>query len=332
MEDKRIKVGFFGVAGWERELIEIQARDLAGCAVGIFSGSVEDNIEVAVDFDVISVFISCRFDKKTLTRLPKLKMIATRSTGKDHIDLVECKKRKIEVVNVAEYGSVTVAEYSFGLLLAMAKKIVVAHQSVEEGNFSPEGLTGVDVAGKTLGVVGVGRIGANMVKLGRGFGMEVLGVTRKRNSVKQKKLGYRLVDLKTCLKESDFVSLHVPSSKATFHLINRGNIELMKKGSYLINTCRGDVVEAEAILWALNQGILAGAALDVAEEELGVVDPRTVERNISKDDLKEVVTFHMLRDRDDVIFTPHNAFNSQEAVERIIKTTMGNIKSFLKKN
>jgi len=331
MEDNRIKVGFFGVADWERELIEKQAYGLAKCAVGIFSGSIEDNIETAADFDVISVFVSCQLGKKVLDKLPKLKMIATRSTGMDHIDLVECKKRKIEVANVPEYGSVTVAEYAFALMLALAKRIVVAHQSVEEGDFSPEGLTGVDLRGKTLGVVGVGRIGSNMVKLGRGFGMKVLGVARHRDSKQEKKLGYKFVDLKTCLKESDFVSLHVPSCKETFHLINRGNIELMKKGSYLINTCRGDVIEVEAILWGLNQKILAGVALDVAEDELGVVDPRTVERNTTKDDLKEVVTFHMLRDRDDVIFTPHNAFNSHEAVERIVVTTMDNIKSFLKK-
>jgi len=165
MEDKRIKVGFFGVAGWEKDLIEKQSQSLTRVAVGVFSGSVEEQLETAVDFDVISVFVNCQLNKKVLDKLPKLKMIATRSTGMDHIDLVECKKRKIEVCNVPEYGSVTVAEYAFGLLLALARKIVMAHESVEEGNFSPEGLTGVDVAGKTLGVVGVGKIGANMVKL-----------------------------------------------------------------------------------------------------------------------------------------------------------------------
>lgn len=331
MKDKRIKVGFFGVAGWERELIEKESKKLRDCAVGIFADLVEDNIELVADFDIISVFVNCKLDKKILSKLPKLKMIATRSTGMDHIDMKECQKRKIVGANVPEYGSVTVAEYAFSLLLAIAKKIVVAHQSVEEGDFCPEGLTGVDVKGKTLGVVGVGRIGGNMVKLGRGFGMKVLGVTRRKDPTKEKKLGYKWVDLETCLKEADFVSLHVPSIPETFHLINKRNIALMKEGSYLINTCRGDVVEAEAILWALNQGILTGVGLDVAEDEWGVVDPETVEGNTSKDDLREVVTFHMLRDRDDVIFTPHNAFNSKEAIGRIVKTTIDNINDYLKK-
>ncbi len=236
------------------------------------------------------------------------------------------------VYSVPEYGSVTVAEYAFGLLLAVAKKIVVAHQSVEEGDFSPEGLTGVDLKGKTLAVIGVGKIGANMVKYGRAFGMRVLGVARHRDEKLEKRLGYEFCGLEKALREADFVSLHVPSTPETFHLINRKNIEIMKKGAFLINTCRGDVIEAEAILWALNNGILAGVGLDVAEAEGVVADVGVVERNTTKDDLKEAVTFHMLRDRDDVIFTPHNAFNSKEAVERIVETTFKNIKNYLKNN
>ncbi len=332
MEDKRIKVGFFGVASWERDLIEKEMYGLQNCAVSVFEKNVNDSMEEAVNFDILSVFVGSVLNKKTLDKLPNLKLIATRSTGMDHIDLEECKKRNIVVMSVPEYGSVTVAEYAFGLLLAIAKKIVVAHQSVEDGDFSPEGLTGVDLRGKTLGVVGVGKIGANMVRYGRGFGMKVLGVARHKDPKLEKKLGYEFCSLEKCLKESDFVSLHVPSNKETFHLINRQNIELMKPGSYLINTCRGDVVEAEAILWALNNGILSGAALDVAEAEGMVADVGIVEKYASKDDLKEAVTFHMLRDRDDVIFTPHNAFNSREAVERIVETTFKNIKEFLKKN
>ncbi|MBU1089093.1 hydroxyacid dehydrogenase, partial [Patescibacteria group bacterium] len=179
-------------------------------------------------------------------------------------------------------------------------------------------------------VVGVGRIGQNMIEMAKGFGMEILGVGRKRDVKLEKKLGFKYVSLEECLKRSDFVSLHVPFTPDTFHLINRNNISLMKKGCILINTCRGPVVEAESILWALNEGILAGVGLDVAEEEKRVVDDRVVtEGGITKDDLKEVLSFHMLRDRDDVVFTPHNAFNTVEAVERIVKTTVDNIREFL---
>lgn len=334
MQDNRVKVGFFGVKDWEKDLIERRINGLSGCATATFRQSVNEALTEAKEFDILSVFVGSLLDKKTLVKLPKLKAIATRSTGVDHIDRDECNKRKIEVFSVPEYGSVTVAEYAFGLMLAIAKKIVVAHQSVEEGDFSPEGLTGVDLEGKTLGVIGVGKIGANMVSYGKAFGMRVLGVARHRDPKLEKKLGYEFCGLEKALRESDFISLHVPSTPETFHLINRKNIELMKKGSYLINTCRGDVIEAEAILWALNNGILAGAALDVAEAEGVVADVGIVERNTTKDDLKEAVTFHMLRDRDDVIFTPHNAFNSKEAVERIVETTFKSISGFLesKKN
>ena len=330
---KDFKIGFFGVRGWEREIIEKEISRLDSFGVGIFEDLVEENIELAKKYEVLSVFVNSCLDKKVLAKLPNLKMIATRSTGMDHVDANECKKRKIVFKNVPEYGSRTVAEYAFALVLAVAKKIVVAHQAVEEGEFNPEGLTGTDLFGKTLGVVGVGRIGRNMIKMGKGFGMKILGVGRKRNVKLEKELGFKYVSLEECLKESNFVSLHVPSTAETFHLINRGNITLMKRGSFLINTCRGPVVEAESILWALNEGILAGVGLDVAEEEKKVVDDRIVMDNkTTKDDLKEVLSFHMLRDRDDVVYTPHNAFNTVEAVERIVKTTVENIRKFLISN
>jgi D-lactate dehydrogenase len=138
--------------------------------------------------------------------------------------------------------------------------------------------------------------------------------------------------LETLLKESDFVTLHVPAVKETFHLINKQNIKLMKPGSILVNTSRGAVVETEAILWALKNKILRGAGLDVTEEEeQGENISMVTSKKPTKDDLQEVLSYHLLRDRDDVVFTPHNAFNTQEAIERIIKTTMENINKFIKK-
>ena len=179
-KSQNVRVAFFGVKEGERELIEKEISRLNVYGVGIFEKEVQEDMKLASEYEVISVFISSVMDKKCLDKLPKLKLLVTRSTGMDHIDGQECKKRKIKVVNVPEYGSKTVAEYTMGLLLAVTKKIVVAHESVEEGSFSPEGLTGVDLDGKTLGVVGVGRIGSNVIKMAKGFGMKVLGVDRKR--------------------------------------------------------------------------------------------------------------------------------------------------------
>ena len=322
------KIAFFGVKSWEREIIEREISKLDVFGVGIFEKEVQDDLKLASKYNIISPFIYSIMDKKVLDKLPNLKMVATRSTGMDHVDGDECKKRNILLSNVAAYGSKTVAEYTFALLLAVARKVVVAHQSVEEGEFNPEGLTGVDLNGKTIGIIGVGEIGRNVAKIAKGFGMRVLGVDMRKEFK-----GVKYVSLEECLKKADFITLHVPAIKETFHLINKENIKLMKKGSFLINTARGAVVETEAIVWALNHGILAGAGLDVTEEEMKVESMSVVmSKKMSKDDLQEIISFHLLRDRDDVVFTPHNAFNSKEAIERIVKTTVENINEFMKKN
>lgn len=331
-KQQQVKIAFFGVKPWERAEIEKQIISLDSFGVGIFEKEVQEDLKLAGQYDVISTFIYSFMDKKVLAKLPNLKMIATRSTGMDHIDLSECKKRKIEVVSVPEYGSKTVAEFTMALMLSVSKKIVLAHQAVEDGYFNPEGMTGIDLNGKTVLVVGVGKIGENVVKYCRAFGMKVLGVDAKPDLAKAKKIGYRSVKLEEGLKEADIVTLHVPAIPSTFHMINRKNIKLLKPGSYLINTCRGPVIEVEALVWALNKGILAGAGLDVTEEEARAMDTEVVMNNdTTKDDLKELVSYHLLRDRDDVVFTPHNAFNTKEAIERIVETTVKNINKFIKK-
>ena len=329
---KSLRIAFFGVKSWERAIIEKAIVDIDSTGIGIFTDEVQDNLEMAKKYEVLSVFIYSKMEKSILDQLPNLRMIATRSTGLDHIDLEECRKKKITVKNVPSYGENTVAEYAIALLLAVAKKIVPAHQSVEDGEFSPEGLTGVDLFGKTLGVIGVGRIGQRVVKMANGLGMKVLGVERNPEPELAKKLKFKYVDLETCLKQSDFVTLHVPATADTVHLIDRQNIKLMKPGAILINTSRGAVVESEAIAWALNNKILSGAGLDVAEKENEVESISMIMNpGPSHEDLRQVLSYHLLRDRDDVVFTPHNAFNTQEAIGRIIKTTIENVNSFMKK-
>jgi len=325
------KIAFFGVKSWEKEIIEREIAKLDSFGVGIFEGEVQNNLELAAKYDIISPFIYSTMNKEILNKLPILKMIAVRSTGIDNIDLAECDKRKIVVANVPTYGSKTVAEYTFALMLGVTRKIVEAHQSVEDGEFSPEGLTGVDLNGKTLGVIGCGNIGQNVIHIAKAFGMKVLGVDAGLPPEVAKKIGCKMVDLENCLKDADIVTLHVPSLPGTFHLINKKNIKLMKKGSYLVNTSRGPVVETEAIIWALNNKILTGAGLDVTEDESMVESMSVVMSNkMTKDELQDILSFHLLRDRDDVIFTPHNAFNTKEAIGRIIDTTIENIKKFMK--
>jgi D-lactate dehydrogenase len=177
----------------------------------------------------------------------------------------------------------------------------------------------------------VGRIGQNVIKIARGFGMKILGVERTRDEKLAKKLKFKYVTLEECLAQSDFVTFHVPAIAETKYLLNKKNIKLMKPGSILINTSRGAVIETEAIVWALNNKILRGAGLDVTEDETMVESVAMVtSKKPTKDDLQEVLSFHLLRDRDDVVFTPHNAFNTEEAIGRIIKTTIENIQKFIK--
>ncbi len=326
------KIAFFGVRSWEREVIEKEIINIDAFGVGIFEGEVQDNIEIAKKYDVLSLRIYSVISKDILDKLPNLRMIATRSTGVDHIDLVECNKRKILVTNVPVYGSNTVAEYAFGLILAVAKKIVEAHQAVEDDDFSPEGLTGIDLFGKTIGIIGLGQIGSNVARIARGFGMKIVALDKEPNMKIVKKYKIKLVNLDTLLKESEVVTLHVPATKETYHLINRENIKLMKTGSILVNTSRGAVVESVAVIWALNKKILRGAGLDVVEEEDKLESMSMImSQRPTKNDLQDVLSYHMLRDRDDVVFTPHNASNSEEAIERIVKTTIENIKNYCQK-
>ncbi|HNY04642.1 MAG TPA: NAD(P)-dependent oxidoreductase [Candidatus Woesebacteria bacterium] len=326
------KIAFFGVRSWEREIIEREIINLDAFGVGIFEENVQDNLEMAKKYDILSLPIYSVMKKEILDKLPNLRVIATRSTGVDHIDLAECKKRSIEVSNVPVYGSNTVAEYAFGLILAVAKKIVEAHQAVEDDDFSPEGLTGIDLYGKTIGIVGLGQIGSNVAKIASGFGMKILAVDKKPEIKIIKKYKIKMVGLETLLKESEVVTLHVPATKETYHLINRENIKLMKKGSILVNTSRGAVVESSAVIWALNKKILRGAGLDVVEEEDKLESMSMImSQRPTKNDLQDVLSYHMLRDRDDVVFTPHNASNSEEAIERIVKTTIQNITNYCQK-
>ena len=325
-------MAFFGVKSWERLAIEKEISNLDSVGVGIFEKEVSEMLETAKQYAILSISIHSGIGKDLLEKLPELKMIATRSTGMDHVDLEECKKRKIMVANVPGYGERSVAEYAVALMLAVAKKIIPAHQSIEEGEFSPEGLTGIDLVGKTLGVVGVGKIGENVVRIGKGLGMKVIGVEKTRDPKLAKKLGFKYADLETCLKEADVVTLHVPSNKETYHLINKKNIKLMKPTAILINVCRGPVVETGAILTALNNKKLWAAGLDVTEEEDQVENISMVTSKApTRDDLQEILSYHLLRDRDDVVFTPHNAFNTREAIGRIIKTTVENIEEFIRK-
>ncbi|MDZ4230020.1 MAG: hydroxyacid dehydrogenase, partial [Candidatus Veblenbacteria bacterium] len=282
--------------------------------------------------EVVSPFIYTYLKTDELERLPKLKFIATRSTGFDHIDVAAAKSRGVAVANVPFYGENTVAEHTWALILALSRKILQSYERTERGNFQiDESLRGFDLKEKTLGVIGCGHIGQHVVRIAKAFEMNVLVFDAKPNPALAQELGFTYVSLDTLLKEADVITLHAPYMPATHHLLNAENMKLIKKGAVLVNTARGGLVDTQALVKALENGTLSGAGLDVLEEECNIREEGEVlSTEFHKScDLKTLIADHVLLSRDDVIITPHNAFNSKEAIVRILDTTVANIQAYL---
>ncbi len=326
-----MKIAFFEVKEWERDFLQSQ---FSNAELIFFEETLSPETATQVkDCQVISVFVDSQVSRKIIEQLPELKLISTRSTGFDHIDAVACKERGITVCNVPFYGENTVAEHTFALILDISRKIHQSIEHVKKEGFSIHGITGFDLKGKTLGIVGLGHIGSHVARIARGFEMQVLVYDAKQDKKLAKQLGFEYALLEKLLPESDIVTLHLPYNEHTHHIINKENIGLMKKGAYLINTARGGLIETGALSKALESGNLAGAGLDVLEEECFIKEEAAL---FSKDlpqacDIRILLQNHLLMERDNVIITPHNAFNSQEALERILQTTAENIQAFTHK-
>ena len=323
-----MNIHYFSGEPWEEEYV--RAR-LSGEALTFHAGTLAENPEVTdPSADVLSVFVDSPVGQAELDRFPGLKLIATRSTGFDHIDLAAVAARGITVVSVPSYGENTVAEFAFALLLALSRRIVEAQDRVKDGAFSPAGLRGFDLEGKTIGVVGCGHIGQHLIRMANGFGMKVIGFDVHPDEALARANNYSYASLEELLAQSDIISLHVPYNAHTHHLINKENIGMIKKGAYLINTSRGAVVETEALIIALKSGTLAGAGLDVLEEEGDLADETRLltAPHPNEAELKITLANHYLIEHPRVIVTPHAAFNTGEAITRILDTTIGNIKSF----
>ena len=323
-----MRISFFEIKGWEKKILK---KLLRGHQLDFFQGPLAmENVKSAVRSDVVSVFIYSKIGRQLLTKLPKLRLIATRSTGFDHINLKECRKRKITVCNVPFYGENTVAEHTFALILALSRNVHKSYVRVLRGDFSIKGLKGFDLKGKTIGVIGAGHIGLHVIKIARGFGMRVLAYDIRQDKFLAEVLDFKYVTLKELLKNSDIITLHTPALPSTYHLINRENIHSIKRGAILINTSRGSVVDTEALIEALDKGILAGAGLDVLEgEELIKEEKQLLYDKKKLEVLRELIKDHILLAKDNVVYTPHIAFYSQEALERILRTTVENILAYL---
>ncbi len=326
-----VKIAFFQVKNnWEKEKIK---KSFPNEEVLIFEQPIEKtDYGMIKDIEVASVFIYSDCSRRMLEKLPNLKAIVTRSTGFDHIDLEYCKYKGISVCNVPHYGENTVAEFTFALLLAISRKIVQCYKRVKSGSFSFEGLKGFDLAHKKVGVIGAGNIGKHVIRIAKGFEMDILVYDKfpKSNEEFQREINYKNVDLDTLFRESDIITLHVPLTPETKHIINKGAFEKMKDGVIIINTARGDLIKSEDLVDALNSNKVAYAGLDVIEGETFIKDELELLHNKnSEENLKIALEDHILMTHNRVIITPHNAFNTQDALERILDTSIKNIKSYL---
>lgn len=323
-----MKIAFFDIHDWEKEYIEEKLR---GNELKFFLNQLnEETAKKITDYEVISVFISSKVPKEIIDLLPKLKMIVTRSTGFDHIDIKYASSKNIVVTNVPTYGSNTVAEHAFALMLDISRKIHLTYERVKKEDFSNEGITGFDLRGKTLGVIGAGKIGLHAIRIARGFGMKVLAFETNPDPFLAETLDFEYVPLERLYKESDIITIHVPLTDKTFHMINRDTINMMKKGVIIINTARGGIIDTDALFEGLKSGKIGGAGLDVIEGEDEIREEKEL---LHRKDLRKrwklLWEDMKILKMENVIFTPHNAFNSKEALIRILDTTIENIQCLI---
>jgi len=323
-------IAIFETKPWEQDMFK---KELKGQKILYFDKAIQDvPLKKYQTANVITSFITSKLDAKTIKNLPNLKLIATRSTGFDHIDTKQASAQKIKVVNVPTYGDNTVAEHAFALILNLSRNVFKSYLRSLKKDYSIDGLKGFDLQDKTIGVIGCGHIGLHVIRIARGFGMDVLVYDINQDKFLSETLNFKYASLNEILKKSDVISMHLPYCKATHHIINKKNIKLIKKGAILVNTARGGLIDTNALIYALDKKILSGLGLDVLEGENLLLEEHHLTKR-EKSNSKEMALLikdHKLLAKDNVLYTPHIAFYSQEAVDRITKTTIDNIKAFAK--
>jgi len=333
----KILVVFFDVKDIEKEYLYKNKPD--NCEFILITDSLHkydfEKINEIQNAQIISVFTSTNAPANLLKQFPNLKLVTARSTGFNNIDTDYCKEHNIPVVNVPRYGDCTVAEFAFGLLLDVYRKITVSYLNLKEGFINVQEDIGQDLMGKTLGIIGTGAIGCHAIRIAKGFGMNIICYDPYPKAEMIEKYNVKYADLDQLLNESDIISLHAPSTKENFHMINEECFNKMKKGVVIINTARGEIMDTQALYKAIKCGTVAGAGLDVLECEdiLANEDQYLMKVDcIRQECLSKTLINHKLLEMPNVIVTPHVAFDTVEAVYRILKTTIDNINGYMSGN
>ena len=277
--------------------------------------------------EIISVFTSSRLDKQVLEKFKNLKLILTRSVGYSHIDLDYCNSKNIIVANTPHYGDYTVAEFSFGLLLSLVRRIGYGQHELKQGDMYPETF-GMELYNKTIGIIGTGAIGSKSLKIAKGFSMNILCFDININEEIEKEYNAKYVDLDTLCKFSDIIMLHAPLTSHNYHMIDEEKISLMKDTAVIVNTARGELIDTEALYNALIDKKIQGVALDVFEFEETISNKRPTEK-INLKNLRISLINNKLLNLPNVVATPHIAYDTKEAINRILKKTTKSLNEFV---
>jgi D-lactate dehydrogenase len=278
---------------------------------------------LAGGFPAVSIFVNDCVDRDVLKCLATggTKLVATRSTGFNHIDVEAAEALGIKVARVIDYSPNSVAEFAVGLLLALDRKIPRAYNRTREGNFNLDGLMGFDLVGRTVAVIGTGKIGIIFARIMAGFGCIVTGFDVHRSPAFEA-IGGRYADIEEILPRADVISLHCPLTPQSHHIINTQTLARLKQGALLINTSRGGLIDTEAAIEALKSGQLGGIAIDVYEQEADLFFKDLSSTVIPDDVIQRLVSFP------NVILTGHQAFFTRDALRTILDTTLRSVADF----
>ncbi|GAA5175690.1 2-hydroxyacid dehydrogenase [Niveibacterium umoris] len=280
--------------------------------------------DLAQGFDAVCPFVNCRLGERVLTKLAGfgVKLVVLRAAGFNGIDIAAAARLGIKVARVPAYSPEAVAEHNFALILTLVRKTHRAFNRVREQNFSLDGLEGFNLYGKTYGALGAGRIGQCALRIAKGFGCKLLAYDPYENPSAAAEIGFEYAPLERVLAESDVLSLHLPLSEQSHHLINEAAIAKMKRGVVIANTSRGGLIDTQALIDGLKTGQIGGVGLDVYEQEEGVFFHDLSDQPLQDDTLARLMTFP------NVLITSHQGFLTREALGAIAQTTLGNASAF----
>jgi len=327
------RIAFFGTKKYDQQvfdtvnaLLDEQGIPLYGFDIKYYKAHPNmDNVLLVQGAEVVCCFVNDALTADIIAEMGRLgvRLIALRCAGYNNVDLAAAARAGIRVVRVPAYSPHAIAEFTLGLILALNRHLPRAATRTRDGNFSLQGLMGFDLYGKTIGIIGTGKIAKVLIEILQGFGMRILGNDLFPDYGFAAKNGMEYVPLDTLLRESDIISLHCPLTKDNHHLINAEAIARMKQGVMIINTGRGGLIDTEALIDGLKSRHIGSAGLDVYEEEGGYFYEDVSDAIIEDDVLARLLSFN------NVLLTSHQAFFTREALTNIATTTLQNIRDFL---